>query len=620
MAEYDYKKEKKLRVLFEGNKKQELKGLSQIGVRNAFHGLRFGLHNKRGVHGACPLEMLHAILLGIFMYTRDCFFDQMGKTSVTARNMNGLSRKVGLLLARQSDRDKPRTKFSRGIHKGKLMAKEYTGVLLIMSALLQSEDGRSLLRTARLKDMREKGKISDWASLVETLLQWEAYLTLGEMKKDHVNKLVFKHRFLLYLLKNTAARTEGMGWKVMKYHAVLHLAKDILMFGVPMNVDTGSNESHHKITKVAAKLTQKNLETFEEQTSNRLDDLHVLNLSLEELEGRSLADYERGYEREEVFLEEEPEEQGSSTGGMKFRVILNQESNELVAEVLTRQKKQKPWRMDQDFLAFVHSLETAIAPPNQHLIVFAEHTRKGQIFRAHPNFRNKGVSWQDWVMINWGPAYGDLPAQVWGYLQLSMFDDGKEVGLPGHLSDGFFVYNGTWAIVENSSYMTKEQKEEAEKERRDKDKKKKKGKRRNQETDEVNDNGESVIWKELVLERMKEEDGTVRRRRKFYLVDVEAFKQPLVVIVNMGTTDRYLMMKPRSEWSEDFVRFIESDRKLDEKEMQEEEVEEEEAVEEDVEEEDGGEGDEEEEDDEEDEVDDEEDEFDDEEVEEDDDD
>jgi hypothetical protein len=139
MANYGYKEEPMLRKLFENNRAEKLKELSQIGVQNAFHGLRFGLHNKRGIHGACPVEMLHAILLGIFMYTRDSFFQQMGATSTTAKRVNELSRKVGALLSRQSDRNKPRTKFSRGIHKGKLMAKEYTGVLLVMTAVLQCE-------------------------------------------------------------------------------------------------------------------------------------------------------------------------------------------------------------------------------------------------------------------------------------------------------------------------------------------------------------------------------------------------------------------------------------------------------------------------------------------------
>ena len=74
-----------------------------------------------------------------------------------------------------------------------------------MSALLQSEEGRVLLRKATLKGIRQEGKISDWAMLVETLLQWEAYLTLGSMKRTHVKRLKEKHRFLLYLLKNIAA-------------------------------------------------------------------------------------------------------------------------------------------------------------------------------------------------------------------------------------------------------------------------------------------------------------------------------------------------------------------------------------------------------------------------------
>ena len=38
-------------------------------------------------------------------------------------------------------------------------------------------------------------------------------------------------------------------------------------------------------------------------------------------------------------------------------------------------------------------------------------------------------------------------------------------------------------------------------------------------------------------------------KRKFYLVDVEDFKDPLVVIPNLGTKDRYLEMIPRGKWS-----------------------------------------------------------------------
>ena len=61
----------------------------------------------------------------------------------------------------------------------------------------------------------------------------------------------------------------------MKFHTVTNLVDDILMFVVPTNVDMGSNKSHHEMTKVAAKLTQKDPMSFEEQTSQQIVvDLH----------------------------------------------------------------------------------------------------------------------------------------------------------------------------------------------------------------------------------------------------------------------------------------------------------------------------------------------------------
>ena len=138
-----------MRELFEESNTERLREMSQICAKNAFHGLRFGMHNDRGIHGACPWDLLHAVLLGIFKYVRDCLFEQLGPTSATSQEVNSLAQEVGNLLARQSDRNKPRTKFAKGIAKGKLMAKEYTGVLLVIAAVLQCEKGRELLSGAR---------------------------------------------------------------------------------------------------------------------------------------------------------------------------------------------------------------------------------------------------------------------------------------------------------------------------------------------------------------------------------------------------------------------------------------------------------------------------------------
>jgi hypothetical protein len=527
-AEWPFKRETMLKRLFEQNNAQRLKELSQICTKNAFHGLRFGLHNDRGIHGACPWELLHAILLGIFKYTRDCFFVQMGKTSATAVEINSLAVMYGSLFARQSDRNKPRTKFGKGILKGKLMAKEFTGVLLVMAAILRSTAGRAILKSARKRNYKEEWLIRDWTLLVETLLQWEAYLNLPQMEKKHLQRLKRKHKFLMYLLKKVGNRTEGMGFKVMKFHAILHLAFDILMFCVPMVVDTGSNESHHKTTKVAAKLTQKDIKTFEQQTSNRMDDFHVLDLAMEELDERPLWEYYGGFYHQDVPIVEVK----NKTGGMIINVFVKVDQPQLVlAKVVTRMQNKDKLVFDQDFLKYAHAIQEDIADMVPRMPICAEHSRGGQIFRSHPNYRGKGP-WRDWVMIEWDT--GDYPAQIWGFVDLSTLP----VGAMLFLRDGQALEKGVYAIVESCDWIPEEI-------------------------------PGSDLFRPLMLETISlSQDGDVQER-KFYLVDVETFKQPIAVVPDIGAKPKcqYLMMYPRVQWAQDFTAWIDMPHATDEQEM-----------------------------------------------------
>ena len=95
----------------------------------------------------------------------------------------------------------------------------------------------------------------------------------------------------MYLIKKVGNRKKGMGLKLMKFHGIMHMARDILNFGVPMEFDTGANESGHKDTKKAALLTQKNQETFTKQTADRLDEMDMLSHAEEELQGNCMWDY-----------------------------------------------------------------------------------------------------------------------------------------------------------------------------------------------------------------------------------------------------------------------------------------------------------------------------------------
>ena len=112
------------------------------------------------------------------------------------------------------------------------------------------------------------------------MLEWEAYLNEPRMMKKHVKRLDKKHRFIMCIIKKAAKRTKGMGLKIMKFHVITHMMEDILLCGVPLEFDTGANESHHKPTKLAARLTQRNEATFEVQTAKRLHEFNIIDLAM----------------------------------------------------------------------------------------------------------------------------------------------------------------------------------------------------------------------------------------------------------------------------------------------------------------------------------------------------
>ena len=284
------KSQTEIQKLIDQGRLDKLRDLSQQNIRNAFYEVTFHAANTRGIHGACPSEMLHATLLGIFKYCREAFFKQLGPTSQLAEDINGLAKMYGTLMTRQSDRSLPNTNFSKGIQKGKLMAKEHRGVLLVMAAVVVSSKGRKLM-SKRRKMGGEEG-VTDWSRLLELLLEWEAFLNLKKILKADVKKLKLKHVFVMYMLRNVARRHEGMGLKIMKFHAILHLVEDTLLYGTPSEVDTGSNESHHKPSKYAAKLTQRKEATFNLQTAQRMTEFLVLDLAICEIEsGKKLWEY-----------------------------------------------------------------------------------------------------------------------------------------------------------------------------------------------------------------------------------------------------------------------------------------------------------------------------------------
>ena len=171
--------------LVKQNVEANLKAVSQHPVWNSWHEIIFGLHNDSGIHGSSPLEILHWILLGQYKYSREGLFLQTGYDSKLGIAINESATSIGILLQRCSDKDLPRTTFSRGLNTSGLGGHEMTGMILCLTATLRSAHGRNLImNNARGKQkgfFPDDNYIRDWINLLETQLQFEEWLKLSEI-------------------------------------------------------------------------------------------------------------------------------------------------------------------------------------------------------------------------------------------------------------------------------------------------------------------------------------------------------------------------------------------------------------------------------------------------------
>ena len=531
MARYKLKTVSEIKKLIDKADLDGLKALSQTYLRNAFHKVRFSMGNDHGVHGACPIELLHAFLLGTFKYVRDTFFEVIGKTSEGARKINALAKVYGRLFVRQSDRTQPGTFFTRGIQVGKLMAKDYRGVLLLMLAIVRSTTGRNILMSQRKSSLRNNEKaLDDWILLIELMLEWESYMNEPEMARKHVVRLEKKHRFIMYIMRKVAQRTEGMGLKTSKFHSIIHIWDDILQYGVPLEYDTSANESFHKPTKAASKMTQRSAVTFNYQTAKRLVEFFLIGLAMEEIEtGRVIWNY---YDRKPLRGRMDSDDFPPPwTGDTQIVVYRDPDSGDtgFIMKSKSRFKAQTRWNGDiVDFLVGLQEALDGYLPDNT-LQIFTCHRRDGQIFRGHPNYRGKGP-WKDWAWIDWGPGYGRLPSHIWCFVRLDHMPTGRNTIHYG----GIRLTDGVFAVAETA-------KEE-----------------------EITADWKSELITPILKEVQLDADKSVEKRN-FYLADTEAIMDPACVIPDLGgATNRYFVVMPRNQWAKEFVKWVIEEHNKDE--------------------------------------------------------
>ena len=349
-------------------------------------------------------------------------------------------------------------------------------------------------------------------------------------------------QYVMYLIRNVAQRTKGMGLKIMKFHGMRHMVEDMIENGVALEFDTGANESHHKEGKQASKLTQRAATTFNYQTAIRLWEFQMLDLAKHEINtGEVIWDYFADKTNDDVsHSQSDPQnhEVGVpdpmsdtepikiSTGEAQIKV-LKDDDGEWSFRLVSKSKFKDNTSWNAALVDFLGELQDLVS---DHLVentlpIFTCHRRDGQIFRGHPNFRGKGP-WKDWVWVDWGGGWGSLPCHIWCFVDMGDLMD-LPTGQNSLAYGGIKLGNEVYAVVESSSL--------------DPDKK---------------ELGRSDLMMPIYKDVEVDDNGTIDKRT-FYLADTAAFERPCCVIPDIGgPTNRYFVVKPRNEWLDPFIKWL----------------------------------------------------------------
>ena len=411
--------------LINNKDKDGLTGISQKELWNAWYELGFGLHNDRSIHGAAPMEILNWIQLGQFKYLRQMLFKQTGEGAM-GQKFNECALTVGALMHRKSDKSFPRTKFVGTVMKGILMAHEMVGLILVILVAMRSTRGRKIMaeaHTAFQKDhWHDERWGTNWILLLELQLGMLQWLKLPVIPVREVELYDRKGRELMLLTKKVGRRDEGMHFKTMNFHGLTHVSDDIKNFGVPSNVDTKSDEEHHKDDKKASKRTQHRPDSFEIQSLKQIENRRLIELGMTELDGRvRWKQYSFTVEHNQPNdATISPDEANQSSiecvgGGTKASFTLNEEGSEYVMKFKSRMKRDDLYEYPDNIKVTVATICEDCSDYLKEVWTVSEvklsSGDKSEGYRASPHLLGK--PWYDWAMR------GALPVHIRCFVDLT---------------------------------------------------------------------------------------------------------------------------------------------------------------------------------------------------------
>jgi len=441
---------------------ENLRLLSQHMHINAFHDVWLG-SNTYGLLESLPHDMMHAFLHGVMMYVIEVILSPMNPSE--KYDLDKLVDKIVVPVKSSLKKEYPRCSFTRGITNLSLLtADERAGVAFVLALVAASKPGADLFRKAATRiekalerkqklnlEVDEDGNViedSDNESedqsevgysesffhpeiilkMLEKLLAFHAWYKKGHpfclKTETDKRKMFVAIRTMMGEIKMHAPRQDKNGWRLQKFHDLLHIVRDMYNFGSPNNFDAAPNENNLiDFAKRPGRRAHKKREVFVSQVSKRLRESDLIRkgynalmrtlennsceLEEEENEVMDEVNMDVDYADEEVVDENIIESKviGSALFCIHLEKLYNQGMVECLAEKSVRMRRE----LHPSILSFIsqekENEEFALFGEKT-IFIFTEYKRNGTTYRAHPNYNSFG-EWYDWAMVKFEASQGD---------------------------------------------------------------------------------------------------------------------------------------------------------------------------------------------------------------------
>ena len=187
-----------------------------------------------------PAEILHQLFLGIFQYVLEEFFQLFPPKALSRIDDFGVL--VHHFGKRNSDRSIPSFNSRNGFTTiTKKSGSDMIGTGLLCLLVLSLDFHKTILKGCAYGPTTRT--MNTFQSLFQDLLIYSEWLSSDIFQRDLLDECHNKIQQLMFSIKKFVTRQSENGWKLYKFHEMLHVCRDIRLLGPSDGSDGRPGES-----------------------------------------------------------------------------------------------------------------------------------------------------------------------------------------------------------------------------------------------------------------------------------------------------------------------------------------------------------------------------------------